>query len=120
MRTGYVAQHGKEKGAILIVQAPRAVGIVTYKNLYPGTYKDEVDRDTFEWCYRHLCLRHLNPLQVWNDLHDAAYGHEPVLVTLRRDVLACHRRLVADWLTEELGYDVPECDRPVQLSLLAG
>lgn len=54
----------------------------------------------------------LNAQGVWNALHELAGPHEPVLLcvegakTLQEK--PCHRRLVADWLGQALGEEIPE------------
>lgn len=54
----------------------------------------------------------LDPQKVWDDLHRLAGDQEPILLCWERPPFTptnwCHRRLVADWLQDRLGVEVPE------------
>lgn len=61
-------------------------------------------------------LAKLDPQKVWDDLHQLSGGHEPVLLCYEAPPFDkwnfCHRRMVAEWLQEKLGVDVPEWTEP--------
>jgi hypothetical protein len=48
-------------------------------------------------------LKELDPQKVFNDL-----GENAVLMCWERPNFRCHRRLVAEWLEEALGIEIPE------------
>lgn len=65
-------------------------------------------------------LKKLNAQNVWDKLHAAAKGAEPVLLCYEKpdEQHRCHRRLVAIWFKKELGKDVPEM--PVAMQQASG
>ncbi len=60
-------------------------------------------------------LAHLDPAKVVADLEALAGDHEPVLLCFERPPFTptnwCHRRMVAEWLADKLGLEVPELER---------
>jgi len=52
--------------------------------------------------YRNEVLLPLDPVQVYADLENS------IIVCWCKDQYICHRRLVADWLKEHIGVDIPE------------
>ena|ERR1039457_7100166 len=86
-------------------------GFRVYKALAPGEWFKSVDRQRYEKLYA-AQLSLLDPAEVHADLVELAGGHEPVLVCWERPPFTesnwCHRRMVAKWLKDSLGIDVPE------------
>ena len=71
----------------------------------------EIDIDTYRKEYFKQLLT-LDPRITWQKLHDFAQGHEPVLLCYEKppfdDWNFCHRRMVAEWFENELGFIVSE------------
>ena len=65
--------------------------------------------------YFNEILAQLDPQKVVADLEALAGGHEPVLLCFERPPFTptnwCHRRMVAEWLADKIGLDVPELER---------
>ena len=78
-----------------------------YGALAPGPWFNSVSVEDYRRRYAEQ-LAALDAAAVRADLHDLAAGAEPVLLCWERPGQFCHRRLVADWLKETLGEDVPE------------
>ena len=82
-----------------------------YRPLNPTADRLKMARADREPLYRAILAR-LDPRQVVADLHRLAAPHEPVLLCRERppfsEAVWCHRRMVAAWLAETLGLEVPE------------
>lgn len=78
-----------------------------YPNLAPSKsllsrYKaGSIDETGYEIEFR-AQLDSLDPLKVWNDLHDKT------LLCYETADKFCHRHIVASWIKEALGFEVPE------------
>lgn len=101
-------------GRIVISRsAPRglAAGYKLYRPLNPGPWFNSVSRVEYIRRYNDI-LATLDPQKVWDELHVLAGGAEPVLLCFERPPFTeknfCHRRMVAEWLRQELGMEVPE------------
>ena len=96
--------------------APRGTpaGFRIYKALAPRRDMLKMNLEQYRRIYVGEMLAALDPQTVVDDLHDLASGAEPVLLCWERqpDLASgktfCHRRMVAEWLGETLGLDVPE------------
>jgi len=95
--------------------APRRTpsGYRIFTALAPGRWFNSVSRDEYEHLYKAEMLDRLDPLRTWNILHEmSGRGNEPVLLCWEKPPFSeknwCHRRIVARWLKEQLGYDVDE------------
>jgi hypothetical protein len=87
-----------------------AAGFRRYRPLEPATREMlHMPDGTWQAAYREQ-LAALDPRQVWDDLHQLAGGADPILLCFERDRCDCHRALVAAWLSEALGVEVPELD----------
>lgn len=95
---------------------PRAIppGYRRYKALAPRKEMLRMPYGRYRAVYFRTILGRLDPRQVADDLHRLAGAFEPVLLCWERPPLTtahyCHRRMVAEWLAETLGLDVPELD----------
>jgi uncharacterized protein YeaO (DUF488 family) len=113
MRTSYF-QHPditKNPHAISVARyAPRWWGIGRrYISLAPSTglLRDWKKGSIRTWNgyvlrYKNEVLQPLNAEKIYHDLHDK------ILCCWCVDQYICHRRLIADWLKEKLGIDIPE------------
>ncbi len=96
--------------------APRntPAGFRIYKPLAPRKDMMKMSIEQYTEIYVGEILAALDPKTVVDDLHELAGGAEPVLLCWERqpDLASgktfCHRRMVAEWLSETLGLDVPE------------
>jgi deoxycytidylate deaminase len=62
-----------------------------------------ISHEDYERCYRAEVLAALDPARVRQEL-----GDDAILLCWERPDAPCHRRLVARWLEEALGLEVPE------------
>lgn len=65
-------------------------------------------------------LDNLCPIKVMEELKELSNGNDVILLCHEGEGTFCHRRLVANWLTEKLGIEVPELgkmQKQEQLSL---
>ncbi|MBW1953536.1 MAG: hypothetical protein JRI66_10705 [Deltaproteobacteria bacterium] len=76
-----------------------------YRPLNPPPDMLHCDVSDEEWArkYRERVLERLNPQQVYEEL-----GPDAILLCWEPPGVFCHRRLVAEWLEENLGIEVPE------------
>ncbi len=96
--------------------APRGTpaGFRIYKPLAPRKDMMKMSIEQYRRIYVGEILAALDPQTVVDDLHRLAGEAEPVMLCWERQLdLAsgktfCHRRMVAEWLGETLGLDVPE------------
>jgi hypothetical protein len=102
-------------GRICIARyAPRGTpaGYRMFEALAPGKWFNTAPEDEYRRLYFGEILGKLDPRQVVADLEDLAGGAEPVLLCWEKPPLTaknwCHRRMVAEWLQDKLGLDVPE------------
>ena len=96
--------------------APRntPAGFRIYKPLAPRREMLKMTLEDYRRIYVGEILAALNPQTVVDDLNRLASEAEPVMLCWERqpDLASgktfCHRRMVAKWLGETLGLDVPE------------
>lgn len=113
--------------------APKHItGHASFPALAPKRWFSDGDKNytTFRARYYEHILEPLNPQHIWDQCHQLAGDHEPVLLCwehLRKEGEWCHRRMVAEWLEDALGAHIPEMaiaprpkktqDDPLQMSL---
>jgi len=93
------------KNAVAISQGmPKWYKGREYKALAPS-WELVMIKDTEEYTrrYRNEVLNRLDPKKVYKDL-----GDDAILLCWEKPGEFCHRRLVAEWLEETLGIEVPE------------
>ncbi len=101
------------------VGAPRGcpAGYRMYRALAPRRDMLKFDQATYRRIFFDEILAKLDPERVVRELHSLAASHEPVLLCFELPPFTasnwCHRRLVAEWLQETMGLDVPEYGGPV-------
>ncbi len=107
--------------------APRGTpaGFRVFRKLAPGEWFNSVSKEEYRTLYFREILAPLNPRETFDTLVAMAAPAEPVLLCWERPPLTesnwCHRRLVAEWLADALGVEVPEMPLSMeQLSLLGG
>lgn len=107
-------------GRISIARSqPRNYKLPEFRPLAPGKWFHSVTEAEYRVLYAEQ-LAQLDSQQVWDELHRIAGDHEPVICCWEKPGEFCHRRLVAEWLEDSLGVDVPELlpkTRLVQASL---
>jgi hypothetical protein len=79
-----------------------------YKKLAPlywffQKYKTDGDKEFYTIQYKNNILANLNPQTVFDEL-----GADATLLCWEKSGVFCHRRLVAEWLQENLHIEVPE------------
>jgi hypothetical protein len=93
--------------------APRTLepGYRVYRPLAPGPWFKSVPYEGYRQLYNQQ-LSSLDARRVWDDLHRLASPHEPILLCWERPPLTsknwCHRTIVADWISRELGECISE------------
>lgn len=95
--------------------APRntAPGYKIYKPLAPGRWFESVTYDRYRELYI-AQLAELDAASVVAELTEMAAGAEPILLCWEKPPFDarnwCHRILVSEWLSSELGLVVPELE----------
>ena len=104
----------KGPGRIVISRSTRGAspaGYRVFKALAPGDYFRTASKEEYIKLFE-AQLAKLDPVEVWERLHDLADGHEPVLLCYEvppfTETNWCHRRMVANWFERELGHKVEE------------
>ena len=84
-------------------------GLRLYRPLCPGwdlvkTYKNgKITRDEYVYLYHQEILNRLDPSKVYEDL-----GEDAILLCWEKPGIFCHRRIVAQWLYDNLQIKVNE------------
>jgi hypothetical protein len=106
-------------GRICIARyAPRGTpaGFRMFKALAPGSWFNKVPEEEYRRRYFGEILGPLDARQVLTELETLAEGAEPVLLCWEKPPLTpknwCHRTMVAEWLKDQLGIEVPELVLP--------
>lgn len=94
-------------------KAPTGYRGIEYKVLAPKKeffmkWKENHDNNYYIKCFSEQVLSHLSPVDVYNKLKGLSCGHDIVLICYERSGDFCHRHLVADWLSKNLGIEVKE------------
>lgn len=107
MNTSYFAHYRGPDGVAITAYKPKFFNGPTYPSLAPSKsllarYKAGLTDETeYETEFRaHLAT--LDPQKVWDDLQGK------VLLCYERPGDFCHRHIVAAWIKETLGFEVPE------------
>lgn len=119
MKTSYFGRmnsnnfkHRKDLNWVSIARSAKHYSGRVYEPLMPTwdliNLTDEVE---YEILYRDQVLSKLDPQKVYDDL-----GEDAILLChekwddIKSGKAFCHRRIVAEWLEEELGIEVPELE----------
>jgi uncharacterized protein (DUF488 family) len=112
MQTSNFSRSGSDPKAVAISRTrPRGWTGRAYEPLAPSwrllqaAKCGEIDEGEYTRRYYAEILSKLDPREVYADL-----GEDAVLLCWENSGAFCHRRLVADWLEEELGILVAELD----------
>ena len=94
-------------------KAPAGYRGTEYKVLAPKKeffmkWKENHDNNYYIKCFNKRVLSHLNPVEVYNRLEELSCGQDIVLICYEKSGDFCHRYLVADWLSKNLGIEVKE------------
>lgn len=110
MKTSNFSRTGADPRAVAISRTrPRGWTGRAYEPLAPPwrllaeALSGEIDEAEYTRRYREQVLSKLDPAAVRADL-----GEDAILLCWERPGAFCHRRLVAEWLEENLGVSVPE------------
>lgn len=90
-------------------------GYRVFRQLAPRQDMLRLDLAAYRGRYFTEILGRLDPREVWDQLHQLAAPHEPVLLCwerLDRPGQWCHRRMVAEWFQATLGHEVQEWSPP--------
>jgi len=111
IRTSNFARSAKLAGAISIARGQPRFGRrpVSYTQLAPHRQMLKLPREQYVAQFDEI-LAGLNPLEVARDLVDLAAREnaDPIMLCWESPNVFCHRRMVAEWLENELGIMVPE------------
>ena len=87
-----------------------------YPKLAPKAYmmKREITDEEYTVMYRRDVLGRLRPEVVVREIEELTRGRDAALLCFEKPGDFCHRRLVAQWLTEETGLVVDEWMTPAE------
>jgi hypothetical protein len=111
MKTGCYATYRGDKGIGISLSVPKFWSGDTYKILAPTPYilgakkSGKIDEDYYTYLYHRDVLSKLDPKRIYEDLKDN------VILCWEKPGTFCHRRIVAKWLEDELGIEVPEWNK---------
>jgi len=105
LQTSNFSQNGRNPKAVAISQGvPPFYQGARYEPLAPPWWlisiKDPVE---YRQKYEEAVLAKLDPAKVFKDL-----GEGSILLCWEKEPDGCHRRIVAEWLENALGVDIPE------------
>ena len=75
------------------------------KELFTATWLSD---EAYEKRFRNEVLAQVDALEFYNLLERMGRGKDVALCCFEKDVKDCHRKLVGEWLTRELGIEVKE------------
>lgn len=107
MQTSYFSKYRGDSGVCIALKHPDGFQGKCYPPLFPkwsflSKYFKDHDEEAYTREYHAQVLSKLDPQKVYNDLKDC------VLLCWEGPNKFCHRRLVAQWLKDALGAEVPE------------
>jgi len=108
MKTSNFKVYKGEKGVSIALYPPIGYSGAQYLNLNPDRQtffakkNDQIDEKEYEKRYRENVLSKLDPKKIYNMFRDS------VLLCWEPEGDFCHRRIVASWIEENLGIEVPE------------
>ena len=110
MNTSYYSKNAKNPNAVSIAaKCPNWYDGREYKTLAPNywflkAYKDgELSEKEYIECYYEEILNKLDAKKVYEEL-----GGDAVILCWGSSEKFCHRHIVAEWLSKELGIEVSE------------
>ena len=109
MKTSYYSKSAKLSNSVSIAaKAPSWFNGREYKKLAPKywffkKYKEDGNEQFYTEQYQKEVLDPLDPQKVFDEL-----GEDAILLCWETSEKFCHRHLVAEWLTKELGIEIAE------------
>jgi hypothetical protein len=108
MKTGTFRTYKGKNSISIAIYPPLTYTGDKFPDLYPdrktffSKKADEIDEKQYEEQYRERVLSKLNPQEIYDMLNGK------VLLCWEPPGEFCHRRIVASWIQENLGIEVPE------------
>ena len=108
MKTSCFSNYNGDKGVAICIYPPSNWTGASFQDLCPDKSdfylirSGNMTNKEYEKSYRKKVLSKLNPQEVYDKLKDS------VLLCWEKSEEFCHRRIVAAWIKEELGIEVPE------------
>jgi len=107
MYTSYFAKYKGDNAINIAIGKPKWYNCDSYPQLYPTwdmvmEYKKNKNHIIYTRTYIDEVLSKLNPIDVYNDLHDK------VLLCWEKSGDFCHRIIVAKWIENNLNVKVKE------------
>jgi len=107
MNTSYFAKYRGSNGVNIAIKHPPGFPGTSYPALFPKywffkRYKEDGDEVAYTEAYYSEVLNRLDPQKVYNDLKGST------ILCWEKSGSFCHRRIVAKWLSDNLGVKVPE------------
>ena len=87
--------------------APKYFSGINYIALAPNANMLKMSKNEYEYNYD-LILKKLNPYEVYNELLSFGNGKDVAILCYEKNILECHRLLVAKWFQKELEYNIQE------------
>lgn len=104
MKTSNFARNGRHPKAVAISRGvPKWYKGRRYLKLAPSWELIKIEDPQFTKLYYRYILDRLDPKKVYKEL-----GQDAILLCWEKPGEFCHRRVVARWLEEKLGIEVPE------------
>ena len=116
IQTSYFAKAGRDDGAVSIAigtprwfgSLPRYLALAPTREMLAWVKEDPLGGgDRYDVAFNRM-LAALDPAKVSEQLHELTAPHDPIILCWEKPPSRCHRRLVAEWLEDKLGIEVPE------------
>ena len=111
MKTSYYSKNANNLNAVSVAaKCPAFYKGREYKKLAPKywffkKYKEDGDEESYTKSYYKEVLNKLNPREVYEEL-----GEDAVILCWEAPDKFCHRHIVAEWLSDNLGIEIKEHD----------
>lgn len=108
MKTGNFKTYKGDKGVAICIYPPidwsgeQFPSLAPDRNTFFSKKAGDIDEKQYEKQYRERVLSKLDAKKIYDQLFDR------VLLCWEPAGDFCHRRILADWIKEETGFDVPE------------
>ncbi len=108
MKTSYFSKYNGKNGISIALSSPSWFKGNSFKKLAPtwsilNEYKKTKNKERYIKRFKKEILSKLDPNEVFNSL-----GNKAVLLCWEKSGKFCHRRIVAEWLEDNLNIKVPE------------
>lgn len=107
IKTSYFAKYKGRNGISIALSSPRNFHGSSYPDLFPTwqllrLYKQTGDKTAYTKAYMKI-LNKLDPQKVYKDLDNKT------LLCWEKTGSFCHRKIVAQWIQDQLDIEIPEC-----------